>query len=143
MSNNVRPVLAGIVNNWRSRGEKVELQMVVSDSFKSRVFTEVSEDGDTLVIRVSGNFDFNMHRDFQRAYRNASPLPKRFIVDLSTTEHLDSAALGMLLLLRDYCVEAGRDGSDREEPLVELTSANAHVSHILAVSNFDRIFRIR
>ncbi|MFD1217942.1 STAS domain-containing protein [Microbulbifer celer] len=114
--------------------------MVVSDSYTSRVYTEVADDGDTLVIRVSGNFDFNMHREFQRAYRNVSPPPKAVIVDLSTTEHLDSAALGMLLLLRDYCVEVGRDG---DEPRVELINANSHVSHILSVSNFDRIFSIR
>lgn len=114
--------------------------MVVSDRFESQVFSEVSGSGDALVIRVVGNFDFNLHREFQRAYRNVAPPPKYFIVDLSATDHLDSAALGMLLLLRDYCVELGREGF---EPEVELVNANAHVSHILSVSNFDRIFSIR
>lgn len=114
--------------------------MVISDRFESRVFSDVSDDGDALVIRIVGNFDFNMHREFQRAYRNVTPAPKRFIVDLSATDHLDSAALGMLLLLRDYCVEAGREGG---KPEVELINANAHVAHILSVSNFDRIFSIR
>ena len=115
-------------------------EMVVSDRFESRVFSDVSENGDALVIRIVGNFDFNMHREFQRAYRNVAPPPKRFIVDLSATDHLDSAALGMLLLLRDYCIEVGREGV---KPEVELTNANAHVAHILSVSNFDRIFSIR
>ncbi|MFV8783314.1 STAS domain-containing protein [Microbulbifer sp. SA54] len=114
--------------------------MVVSDRFESRVYSEVSESGETLVIRVSGHFDFNLHREFQRAYRNVIPAPKKIVLDLSATEHLDSAALGMLLLLRDYCVEVGRD---RAEPEVELVNPNAHVSHILTVSNFDRIFSIR
>ena len=114
--------------------------MVVSDRFESRVTSEVSEGGDALVIRVAGNFDFNMHREFQRAYRNVSPPPRTFLVDLSETDHLDSAALGMLLLLRDYCVEIGAEGA---QPSVELMNANAHVSHILSVSNFDRIFSIR
>ena len=114
--------------------------MVVSDRFESRVFSEVSDNGDALVIRIVGNFDFNMHREFQRAYRNLAPPPKQFIVDLSATDHLDSAALGMLLLLRDYCVEVGREGF---QPEVELVNANTHVSHILTVSNFDRIFSIR
>ncbi len=114
--------------------------MVVSDRFESRVTSEISESGEAVVIRVTGNFDFNMHRDFQRAYRNVAPPPKMFLVDLSATDHLDSAALGMLLLLRDYCVELGRGGF---QPEVELMNANAHVSHILSVSNFDRIFSIR
>ncbi|WP_226667184.1 STAS domain-containing protein [Microbulbifer aggregans] len=114
--------------------------MVVSDRFENRVYSEVSESGDALIIRVAGHFDFNLHREFQRAYRNVIPAPEKFVVDLSETEHLDSAALGMLLLLRDYCVEAGREGA---EPEVELVNPNAHVSHILTVSNFDRIFSIR
>ncbi|WP_299593543.1 STAS domain-containing protein [uncultured Microbulbifer sp.] len=114
--------------------------MVVSDRFESRVTSAVSEGGDTLVIRVAGNFDFNIHREFQRAYRNVMPPPRTFLVDLSETDHLDSAALGMLLLLRDYCVESGGEGA---QPAVELMNANAHVSHILSVSNFDRIFSIR
>ncbi|WGL17427.1 STAS domain-containing protein [Microbulbifer bruguierae] len=114
--------------------------MVVSDRLESRVISEISDSGDTVVIRVAGNFDFNVHRDFQRAYRNLAPPPKIFLVDLSATEHLDSAALGMLLLLRDYCVELEREGF---RPEVELINANPHVSHILAVSNFDRIFSIR
>ncbi|MCQ3830486.1 STAS domain-containing protein [Microbulbifer elongatus] len=114
--------------------------MVISERFESRVSSEVSEDGEELVIHITGNFDFNIHRDFQRAYRNANPIPKVFLVDLAATDHLDSAALGMLLLLRDYCVEVGRE---REQPTVELMNANAHVAHILTVSNFDRIFSIR
>ncbi|AQQ67327.1 hypothetical protein Mag101_06530 [Microbulbifer agarilyticus] len=113
--------------------------MVVSERFESRVSSEVSAGGEELVIRVAGNFDFNVHRDFQRAYRNVSPAPKVFLVDLSATEHLDSAALGMLLLLRDYCAELSHEG---EQPRVELMNANAHVSHILHVSNFDQIFSI-
>ncbi|MCK7597510.1 STAS domain-containing protein [Microbulbifer sp. CAU 1566] len=114
--------------------------MVVSERFENRVTSEVSDSGEALVIRVVGNFDFNLHREFQRAYRNVAPPPKVFLVDLSATDHLDSAALGMLLLLRDYCVEMGREGF---QPRVELMNANAHVSHILSVSNFDRIFSIR
>lgn len=114
--------------------------MVVSDRFESRVTSDISATGDAVIIRVAGHFDFNMHREFQRAYRNVAPPPRMFLVDLSATDHLDSAALGMLLLLRDYCIEVGREGF---QPEVELMNANAHVSHILSVSNFDRIFSIR
>lgn len=114
--------------------------MVISERYESRVTSEVSGNGDVLVIRVTGTFDFNIHREFQRAYRNVSPPPKAFLVDLSATDHLDSAALGMLLLLRDFCVEAGHESC---QPKLELMNANAHVSHILSVSNFDRIFNIR
>ncbi|MEW5248544.1 STAS domain-containing protein [Microbulbifer sp. 2201CG32-9] len=93
-----------------------------------------------LTIRVAGSFDFSLHPDFQRAYQNFSPSPKCYSVDLSETSYLDSAALGMLLLLRDHCYG---DGSRAEAQRVELVNPRPHVANILAASNFDRIFTIR
>jgi len=114
--------------------------MVVSEQAGARIETDLSEDGDTLVIHVSGHFDFNLHREFQHAYQNYFPVPKQYCIDLSETLHIDSAALGMLLLLRDHCL-AGED--DCGQRTVELRNANAHVETILQVSNFDKIFTIR
>ena len=114
--------------------------MVIVDRAKARVFSELSDDGGTLTIRISGSFDFNLHREFQRAYQNLPTCPRRCRIDLSETLHLDSAALGMLLLLRDHCL--GRAGAlDRHA--VELFGANNHVENILQVSNFDKIFTLR
>ncbi|MCW8127528.1 STAS domain-containing protein [Microbulbifer halophilus] len=114
--------------------------MVVSARSGARVSSELSKGGEALTIRVCGNFDFNMHREFQRAYQNLSPAPKRYRIDLSETQHLDSAALGMLLLLRDHCL-GGEE--DEGQCRVELLNANDHVEKILLVSNFDKIFTLR
>ncbi|SDZ76205.1 STAS domain-containing protein [Microbulbifer marinus] len=114
--------------------------MNVSEYSGARVSSELSENGDALTIRVTGNFDFNVHRDFQRAYQNLSSSPKQYCIDLSETQYLDSAALGMLLLLRDYCLS---DGLEAGQVRVELLNANEHVGNILAISNFDKIFTIR
>lgn len=111
--------------------------MVVVDRAKARVFSELSDDGSTLTIRISGNFDFNLHREFQRAYQNLPARPRRCRIDLSETLHLDSAALGMLLLLRDHCL------GECDQHAVELFDANDHVENILQVSNFDKIFTLR
>ncbi|MDQ3200585.1 MAG: STAS domain-containing protein, partial [Pseudomonadota bacterium] len=48
--------------------------------------------------------------------------------------YLDSSALGMLLLLRDY---AGGENAE-----ITLTHANADVRKILAISNFEQIFDV-
>ncbi|SHG14856.1 anti-anti-sigma factor [Microbulbifer donghaiensis] len=114
--------------------------MNVSEYTAARVSSELSENGEALVIRVAGSFDFNVHRDFQRAYQNLSPSPRQYCVDLSETLYLDSAALGMLLLLRDHCQN---DGTGAEPVRVELLNANEHVGNILTISNFDKIFTIR
>ena len=50
------------------------------------------------------------------------------------TTYLDSSALGMLLLLRDFA--GGDDGK------VEITNCNADVRKILAISNFEQLFTI-
>ncbi|WP_237060662.1 STAS domain-containing protein [Microbulbifer sediminum] len=115
--------------------------MLMSDQTVSRVSTHLSDGGEALTIRVDGNFDFNLHSEFQRAYRECFPAPKSYSVDLSDTLHLDSAALGMLLLLRDHSLE-GLDGGGQRHT-VELINANDHVARVLAVSNFDMIFSIR
>lgn len=114
--------------------------MVVSEQTGAGVSSELSEGGDALTIRVSGNFDFHMHREFQRAYQNLSSSPKKYRIDLSETLHIDSAALGMLLLLRDHCLG---DEDDAGQCKVELLNANDHVENILTVSNFDKIFTLR
>jgi anti-anti-sigma factor len=91
-------------------------------------------DGDTLTIKVDGRFDFSVHQEFRMAYENVSPAPAHYVVDLADTTYLDSSALGMLLLLRDY---AGGDAAD-----IELRNANEDVRKILNISNFEKLFRI-
>lgn len=114
--------------------------MAIAEQRSARVYTELSECGGELTIRVAGNFDFHVHREFQRAYQDLATAPKTYSIDLSETSHLDSSALGMLLLLRDHCSDA--EGNVAVQRL-ELLNANSHVANILAVSNFDQIFTIR
>lgn len=114
--------------------------MNVSENSAAQVSSELSDNGDALTIRVVGSFDFNVHRDFQRAYQSVSASPTHYCIDLSETLYLDSAALGMLLLLRDHCLN---DGNGAGQVRVELLNANEYVGNILAISNFDKIFTIR
>ncbi|WP_213876030.1 STAS domain-containing protein [Pseudomonas sp. dw_358] len=94
----------------------------------------LSEDGQTLTIKVAGRFDFSAHQDFRTAYEKINESPKHFVVDLKETTYLDSSALGMLLLLRDH---AGGDNAD-----VRLTHVSADVKKILAISNFEKLFKV-
>lgn len=51
-------------------------------------------------IKVSGRFDFSMHRDFRKVWEEAGAAGT-CVVDLEDTSYVDSSALGMLLLLRE------------------------------------------
>ncbi|HEX8591804.1 MAG TPA: STAS domain-containing protein [Pseudomonas sp.] len=97
------------------------------------VTSERSADGQELIITIKGRFDFSKHQDFRGAYEKENQA-KRYKVDLTHTNYLDSSALGMLLLLRDH---AGGERAD-----VQLVNCNADVYKILAISNFSKLFRI-
>lgn len=98
---------------------------------------ELSENNTTVTISVDGRFDFSLHKDFRDAYTNLSNNGNitKYIINLSATNYMDSSALGMLLLLREY---AGGESSD-----IEVTGCNAEIKEILEISNFDRLFRIK
>ncbi len=93
-----------------------------------------AENDGTLTIRVDGRFDFSIHQDFRAAYENAGDAVSGYEIDMRTTSYLDSSALGMLLLLRDY---AGGDNSN-----VSIVNTSPDVKKILTISNFEQLFSV-
>ena len=63
------------------------------------VSSRVSGDGATVIINISGRFDFSSHQDFRKAYESLSQPNIGYVIDMSNAEYLDSSALGMLLLM--------------------------------------------
>ncbi len=98
------------------------------------ITSTVSADGNQVTIYIQGRFDFSSHQEFRAAYEKLPKTPTHFRVDLQGTSYLDSSALGMLLLLRDY---AGGDKAN-----IELVNCSADVKKILTISNFEQLFTI-
>ena len=96
------------------------------------ISSSLSRSNNELVINVEGRFDFNAHIDFRSAYEDIDVQPQNFSVDMSRATYLDSSALGMLLLLRDY---AGGDAAE-----IKINNCNEDVKKILQVANFTRLF---
>lgn len=92
-----------------------------------------STDGKKHTIKIQGRFDFSMQSNFRIAYEKAAT-DSHFIVDFSTAEYMDSSALGMLLLLRDY---AGSEDAD-----ISLSNCPAEIKNIFEISNFHKLFKI-
>lgn len=94
--------------------------------------------GDNQVtLQPVGRFDFNSFRDFRTNYEGALAHPgvKCVLVDLQQVQYIDSAALGILLLLRD-----------KAKPLnikIELANLQGTVKDVLEIANFHKIFTIR
>lgn len=96
----------------------------------------VSKDTGKAIIKLSGRFDFNTHREFRGAYE---PLVmdadvRSVIVDFTAVDYLDSSALGMLLMLRDKLTSVGKE--------VALIGVKGNVKQVLDIANFGKLFSI-
>lgn len=98
--------------------------------------SSVSSDGATLVISINGRFDATSLDDFRRSYENVDSVQVgTYEVDLSETVHLDSSALGMLLVLRDF---AGGDQAN-----ISIKNCSPEVKKIFSISSFTQLFDIQ
>ncbi len=100
-------------------------------------FVETSMIGDEVLrILISGRIDVLCQRRFENAFRDI-PDPTgihRYEVDLGAVEYIDSMGLGMLLTLRHHAKEHGAT--------VRLMNCTPHVSRVLQLANFSRLFQI-
>ncbi len=96
----------------------------------------VSRSDTETIISIIGQFVFDLHRPFRATYlEEKGAQKKQFIVDMSCVEYLDSAAIGMLLTMRD---ETGAE--DRE---IIIKNAHGQVLRTLEVTNMNKFFQIR
>jgi anti-anti-sigma factor len=86
-----------------------------------------------LTIKVKGRFDYSCHKMFKEAF-TASNAVKSYEVNLAEVTYLDSSALGMLLLLRDY--------AGGEKAMIRLVHVKGVVIDTLKIANFHRLFDI-
>ncbi|GMQ84099.1 MAG: anti-anti sigma factor HsbA [Gammaproteobacteria bacterium] len=100
----------------------------------SNIRGNISNNGNQGTIAISGHFDFSVHKEFRKAYQSTRGAGMRFEVDLSSVDHMDSSALGMLLLLREH---AGGDKAN-----VVLRNPSSTVERILRIANFGKMFEI-
>jgi len=100
------------------------------------IHSNLSSGGETLTIEIAGRFDATCLDEFRRCYEDVGNSEvKKYVVDLDGTVHLDSSALGMLLVLRDY---AGGDQSD-----ISITNCSEDVKKIFSISAFSQLFDIQ
>lgn len=89
-----------------------------------------------LTIRLEGRFDFSTHREFREAIKEAvaDPAVKEVVIDLLKAEYIDSSALGMLLLSRENCANAGKG--------IRIANPRGTVKEVLHIASFEKLFTI-
>lgn len=98
------------------------------------IHSSVTPDNQELTLTLMGKFDYTCQQSFQTAYESVIPKPSSFVVNALEVPSIDSSALGMLLLLRNY---AGGDDSK-----VSIIKTQADVFKLLHTCNFDELFEI-
>ncbi len=89
---------------------------------------------DCLTLQLGERFDFSVHRDFHDACLGTCRAAHSYLIDLGEVTHMDSSALGMLLLLREH---AGADRAD-----IRIVNAGAELRGTLRVAGFDKLFTL-
>jgi len=99
------------------------------------ITTRVSQNEKEITIVLDERFDFSCHGDFRSAYQSIDPTQYAITVDFKKTDYIDSAALGMLLVLRE------RAGGDRAN--ITLKSCQPSVQQILDITHFEDLFKFK
>jgi len=86
-----------------------------------------------LTISVDGRFDYSCYRDFKNSYLTQKIDVQKYVVDFDNTTFIDSSALGMLLLLKDFV---------GDEKSIILLNAKNKVKEALDVAMFGQIFHM-
>ena len=92
-----------------------------------------NDGGNTVSIKIDGRFDFNAHHDFRNIYRNEKS-DAAYNIDMSSTDYIDSSALGMLLLLREH--------AGNESAKITIAGCSEDIKKIFSISNFEKLFTI-
>ena len=87
---------------------------------------------DCLTLQLGERFDFSIHRAFHDACLGSRRAAHSYLVDLAQVTHMDSSALGMLLLLREH---AGDERAD-----IHIVNAGVELRGTLRVAGFDKLF---
>ena len=86
-----------------------------------------------VTIKIADRFTFNIHREFRDAYKDRQAGIK-YEIDLRETNYMDSSALGMLLLLKEFNASGDQD--------IKILHCQPDIKRIFEVTNFHQLFQL-
>jgi len=102
---------------------------------ENRVSSYESERGAGLTLKVLGDLDLNIVKEFRQAYEDRERHYRRYTVNLADCTRITNAGLGMLLLLHDFA-------QVRKEDLL-IVNGSPTIHSALNFSGFSEVFTIQ
>ena len=97
--------------------------------------TSLINGGKTLQVKLPSTFDIGIHKEFRELHSNLESTVQDFAIDFVDTQHMDSSALGMLLLLRDELSSGSTN--------ITLINCSANIKELLKLARFDTLFTVK
>lgn len=95
----------------------------------------ITRDQGIMRIALTGKFTYSDGQKFRNALDEIGPETQSLELDFANVEFIDSAGLGMLLVLRDMC--------HNKNISVTLRSVHGQVEKVFAISKFDQLFNLQ
>lgn len=88
-----------------------------------------------LQVQISGRMTHADHRSFREILARVNEVaPRRVVFDLAQVEFIDSSALGMLLIVRDACVQQNRT--------IVLKNPTGQVEKLAKIAKLHKYFEV-
>lgn len=98
------------------------------------IFSSYNTGRTCLTISVGESLEFSNYKNFKELYEVLPEDATKIEIDLSKTNHIDSSALGILLLMQDYV--------EKQIARVDIINVSPGVKEIFDLTHFDKIFNI-
>lgn len=96
----------------------------------------IEQQGETCNVALRGAFTFVDNKLFMQLLTRLEEIKaKQVVFDLAETSFIDSAGLGMLLLLRDECAQS--------KTTITLLHPQKQVKKMFNLARFDQLFDIQ
>ena len=98
------------------------------------IFIHKSEDLQAITIQITESFRVGDHSDFSRAYESETGENLSVTIDLTSAQYMDSAALGMMLAMREHF--------GGEKASIRIVGCSDSLRGILRIARFDQLFSV-
>lgn len=128
--------VSGLTFGWARLGFYIDYTLFKAVGGSGSMVPAADRNVSIGVIPLSGRFNFSAFRPFRDRYEPMleNPALDEIHLDMREVSFIDSAALGMLLLLREKAQARGKR--------VHIRHCSDEVRKILVITNFDQLFEL-